>query len=95
MRIIADDQVKAAIRDRGGRLYVWTSVHGCCAPIVLLEAGTAPPLDRERRFDHVDAGDFDLLLDSGGRGRPQELVVTFRGRRKKIAAYWDDMAYVP
>ncbi len=40
MRIRATDEVAAAVRERGGRLYVWTSAHRCCTgPLVLLETG--------------------------------------------------------
>ena len=32
------------MRERGGRLYVWTSAHRCCTgPLVLLETGSEPP----------------------------------------------------
>ena len=44
MRIRATEGVAAAVRERGGRLYVWTSAHRCCTgPLVLLETGAEPP----------------------------------------------------
>ena len=44
MKIRATDEVAAAVRERGGRLYVWTSAHRCCTgPLVLLETGSEPP----------------------------------------------------
>ena len=95
MRIRATDEVAAAVRERGGRLYVWTSTYRCCSgPLVLLETGSEPPRGRGRRFDTFDAGGFEVLFDSGGRRPPDELVLELRGRRRKIAAFWDDLGWV-
>jgi hypothetical protein len=42
----------------------------------------------------IDAGGFELLLDLGGQRLPEELVLELRGRRKKLAAFWNDQAWV-
>jgi hypothetical protein len=95
MRIRATDEVAAAVRERGGRLYVWTSSHRCCTgPLVLLETGLAPPKGEPRRFLPFTAAGFEVLLDPGARRPPDELVLELRGRRRKVVAFWDDRAWV-
>lgn len=95
MRIRATDEVAAAVRERGGRLYVWTSAHRCCTgPLVLLETGAEPPKGGPRRFLPYAAAGFEVLLDAGGRRPPDELVLELRGRRRKVVAFWDDRAWV-
>jgi hypothetical protein len=95
MRIRATEEVAAAVRERGGRLYVWTSTHRCCTgPLVLLETGAEPPAGAARRFSAHDAGGFEVLLDAGSRRLPDELVLELRGRRRKVVAFWDDRAWV-
>ena len=95
MKITATDGVRDLVRERGGRLYVWTSMHGCCTgKLTLLEAATERPRGAEQRFREIDAGGFELLLDMGKRRLPEELVLELRGRRKKVAAFWNDQAWV-
>ena len=95
MRIRATDEVAAAVRERGGRLYVWTSAHRCCSgPLVLLETGSEPPKGAERAFRAYDAGGYEVLLDMGGRRLPDELVLELRGRRRSVVAFWNDQAWV-
>ena len=86
MRIRATDEVAAAVRERGGRLYVWTSAHRCCTGS-LPEGGA-------REFRAHDAGGFQVLFDPGERRPPDELVLELRGRRRKVVAFWDDQAWV-
>jgi hypothetical protein len=95
MRIRATDEVAAAVRERGGRLYVWTSAHRCCTGLlVLLETGGEPPKGEAHDFRVHDAGGFEVLLDLGGRRLPDELVLELRGRRRNVVAFWDDQAWV-
>ncbi len=95
MKITAADGVREAVRERGGRLYVWTSTHRCCSgPLTLLETGAERPPGVARRFREIDAGGFELLLDMGGQRPPEELVLELRGRRRKTAAFWNDQAWV-
>ena len=95
MRIRATDEVAAAVRERGGRLYVWTSAHRCCSgPLVLFETGAEPPRGAERAFQVYDAGGYEVLLDMGGRRLPDELVLELRGRRRSVVAFWNDQAWV-
>ncbi|HEY5168396.1 MAG TPA: hypothetical protein VIK03_03235 [Thermoleophilia bacterium] len=95
MRIRATDEVAAAVRERGGRLYVWTSSHRCCTgPLVLLETASEPPKDGAREFRAHEAGGYQVLLDMGGRRLPDELVLELQGRRRKVVAFWNDQAWV-
>ncbi len=95
MRIRTTDEVAAAVRERGGRLYVWTSSHRCCTgPMVFLETGAGPPKGAARDFRAYEAGGFELLLDMGGRRLPDELVLELRGRRRAVVAFWNDQAWV-
>ena len=95
MRIRAAEDVAAAVRERGGRLYVWASAHRCCSgPLVYLEAGAEPPKGRERPFRAYDAGGYEVLLDMDGQRLPDELVLELRGRRRKVVAFWNDQAWV-
>jgi hypothetical protein len=95
MKIRATDAVAEQVRRSGGRLYVWTSAHRCCSgPLTLLEAATERPPEPQRRFREIDAGAFELLLDMGGQRPPEELVLELRGRRRRIAAFWNDQAWV-
>jgi hypothetical protein len=95
MRIRATDDVAAAVRERGGRLYVWTSAHRCCSgPLVYLEAAAEPPKGEARPFRAYDAGGYEVLLDMGGERLPDELVLELRGRRRKVVAFWNDQAWV-
>jgi hypothetical protein len=95
MKITATDEVRELARERGGSLYVWTSAHRCCSgPLTLLEAATEMPPGAARRFLAFKAGGFELLLDMGGQRLPEELVLELRGRRRKIAAFWNGQAWV-
>jgi hypothetical protein len=95
MKITAKDGVEGLVREQGGRLYVWTRVHGCCSgKLTLLETSTERPPGAERLFRETEAGGFDLMLDVGARPAPEELVLELRGRHKEIAAFWNDQAWV-
>ena len=95
MRITAAPGVGDVVRERGGRLYVWTRVHACCTGrTTLLETATERPAGPQREFRRLDAGGFDLLLDLGAAPVPETLVLELRGRRGRIAAFWNDQAWV-
>jgi hypothetical protein len=95
MRIRASDEAAAAVRERGGRLYVWTAAHRCCTgPLVLLETGSEPPKGEARAFHAHDAGGFEVLVDMGRQRPPDELVLELRGRRRKVVAFWNGQAWV-
>lgn len=95
MRIVASDQVRRFVQDHGGRLYVWTTSHRCCSSrLTLLDADTRPPRGWTQDSDRIDAGGFDLFLETGAHGLPRDLVLELRGRRRKISASWDGCAFI-
>ena len=95
VRISVSEELREFVRAHGGRLYVWTSTHRCCTgPLTLLEASTTPPPHANGRFRREDAGGLDLFLALGHRAAPEELVLELKGRRGKVAAYWNDRAWV-
>jgi hypothetical protein len=95
MEIEVSDDVRAFVRERGGRLYVWATDHRCCAGrLTLLDADTTPPDGSPRRFARVDAGGFELYLDAGARALPERLAFELTRRRRKVRAFWNDCAFV-
>ena len=95
MRILASDQVRTFVRERGGRLYVWTTSHRCCGgSLTFLAADTVRPPRWRQRCDPIDAGGFDLCLDAGARRAPHELVLEVHGRKQKIRAFWNGCAFI-
>jgi hypothetical protein len=95
MNVLASGEVRAYVRERGGRLYVWTTDHRCCrGTLTLLDASTTPPERSRRRFERLDAGGFALYFAAGGRRHPDELVLELKGRRHSLRAYWNNCAYV-
>jgi hypothetical protein len=95
MTIEASEEVRSLVRERGGLLYLWTTVHGYYGGrICLLEAATTRPSKQGLCFHRTHAREFDLLLDLQGMAAPKRLVLEARGRRRKIRAFWNGLAYV-
>ena len=96
IRITAAADVHAFVREHGGRLYVWPTVHRSArTTITLLQTATTCPEGRPALgFVRFGAGDFDLYLDPGGYGWPDELVLELRRRRRLVRAYWNNHAYL-
>ena len=95
MTIEAGDEVREFVARRGGRLYVWTVDHRCCSGrLTLLEADVARPAGWRSSVEPIDAGGFELHLDSGFHGRPRTLVLDLGRRGRKIRAFWNDCAFV-
>jgi hypothetical protein len=93
--VSAADDVPEIVRERGGALFVWASVHGLWrGRIVLLEAETTCPPRLDLRFERVDLEAFELYVDLRGFRVPELLVFETTRRRKQIRAYWNDQAMV-
>jgi hypothetical protein len=92
--VLASRGVVDLVRERGGRLFVWTSAHRCCGGgLTSLATGGAP--EPGRTFRRVDADGFELYLDPGRMGPPDALHLELKGlRRKRIEAYWNGCAFV-
>lgn len=95
MRLVADDDVLALVRERGGSLYVWTNVHGVCeGKVTLLDVGTERPSDIGLRFERIEASGIVVFLAIGSLLRPEFLELTLHGRKQRIRAYWNGLASV-
>jgi hypothetical protein len=93
--VSAAGDVPEVVRERGGALFVWTSVHGLWrGRIVLLEADTTCPPGLHLDFARVGLKAFELYVDLRGYRVPELLVFEVTGRRRKIRAYWNDLAAV-
>jgi hypothetical protein len=95
VKLVMSDEVRSLIAARGGRLFVWTKLHGrCCGRITLLETSSEPPASGGQDFRRIEADGFDLFIDSGGRKLPDKLVLEARGRSRTVRAYWNDLGWV-
>lgn len=94
MKVVATPEARSLVRERGGRLYVWTDSQRCChgATYLLTSSEPAPG----RTFTVVDgAEDLEVFLDHGHLAPPDELHLDVRGwRRKRVEAYWDGCVFV-
>ena len=92
MQIIASDEARELIAERGGRLYVSIRRRRCCGGaqtlVVATEAGSA-----DWTSNGSDAG-FELFLPTALARRPEELHVELRRRPRRIEAYWNGCAWV-
>ena len=95
VRVRAGDGVGDFVNARGGRLYVWTTLHRCCTGgLTLLDTGLDPPARRSSHFARLDVDGFELRFDGGVHGLPETLVLELSRGKRKVRAYWDDRAYV-
>ncbi len=91
MRVVASDEARELIAERGGRLYVSIRAARCCGGARTLTATTdvAVP-DAYRR---VGGDGFDVLVPRVLSRLPDELHVEL-GRRRRLEAYWNGCAWV-
>lgn len=89
MELVAAPGVIDAIRERGGALYVWPRKARCCGGAITLEAATDPP---DKVFRRVEVDGIELYL-TVGMMLPESLHVEI-GRRGRIRAYWNGLAWV-
>ena len=81
-----------AVRARGGRLFVWPAQGRCCGKgLAWLETASSPKAGLE--FDQVPVEGFELYVARMDRV-PEELQLDVHGRRRRVAAYWDDCAWI-
>jgi hypothetical protein len=94
-RLVASREARAFVRDHGGHLYLWITVHGRCeGKITLLEADTQRPAGDAWQFRRIPNDAFELYVDIGSRNPPSELVVQLARGGNKVKAYWNNQAYV-
>jgi hypothetical protein len=95
VRVMVPDDVRAAIRERGGSLYIWTHAHGVCeGRVTFLDVATERPESVSLPFERLDAGDLEVFLAIGSLLRPEFVELELQGRRRKIRAYWNGQASV-
>jgi hypothetical protein len=94
MDVVAPDGAVDLIRERGGRLYVWTKRTRCCGGgFSTLDAATeAPPRIQFQRVDE-DAG-FELFVPVTLGRLPDELHLEARRFPRRIEAYWNGCAWI-
>jgi hypothetical protein len=94
--VVATPEAAAYVSERGGRLFVWTLVMDAPtggATVFSLEASTESP-GPDRRFTRFAGAEFDVLLDTGEHGTPDELHLAVKGwRRKRLRAYWNGRSF--
>ena len=91
MEVIASRAAVEFVRERGGKLFVWSKTSRCCRGMTFLEASTEP--DDRRAFRQVPADGIELYVDLPRL--PEELEIDVNGRfHRKVRAYWEGCAWV-
>jgi hypothetical protein len=94
MDLVAPDSAVDLIRERGGRLYVWTKRHRCCGGgFSTLGAATEAPARKQFQRVDEDVG-FELFVPVTLRRLPDELHVEARRFPRRIEAYWNGCAWI-
>ena len=93
--VVASEEVRLFIAERGGELYLWVSQHGWGrSRIALLEASTERPRDARLTFRCQPAHLFDLQFEEHRRFWPRTLVLELDVRHRRVCAYWNGLAWV-
>jgi hypothetical protein len=93
VEIVVPDAVREFVSARGGRLYVWISVHrGFRCALSLLEVSLTHPKAGELYFRRVPAPGVDVYLEATQRFWPK--TMEFGLRRKRVEAYWNGLAWI-
>ncbi len=90
MDVVAEPNVIESIQERGGALYVWPRKARCCGGTIQLEAATERP---DKMFRRVDVRGIELYITVGLK--PPESLHLELGRRGRIRAFWNGLAWVP
>jgi hypothetical protein len=93
VRVVASEEARRYVAERGGRIYVWLSSSGCCHSVPRLDSGTEPKAGRE--FRRVAAEDFEVWFPQKLERLPSELhVEVHRFPRRRVEAYWDGCVWI-
>jgi hypothetical protein len=93
VEIVAPDEVREFVAARGGRLYVWISVHrGVRCTLCLLETSLRHPSKGDLSFRRIRAPGFDLYLEATQRIWPNRME--FALHRRRVDAYWNGLAWI-
>lgn len=92
MRVIASDEARELIAERGGRLYVSIKRSRCCGGTRRLAVATESG-DAAWRSAGGDPG-FALFLPAALTRLPDELHLEARRFPRRVEAYWNGCAWV-
>jgi hypothetical protein len=93
VRIIATDEARRLISERGGRLYVSVKKARCCGGMMTLATATTVGKTDEYRSLGQVAG-FELLVPRDLARLPDRLEIETRRFPLRVEAYWDGCAWV-
>jgi hypothetical protein len=93
MRLVVSTLAEEAIKEQGGRLYVWPRRSRCCGGTTTLSAATSPPARQDFRREEASTR-FELYLPTQLTRLPDELHIDARGRSRRVQAYWDGCAWI-
>ena len=93
MRVVASEDARDLIAERGGRLYVSITQQRCCHPVQMLAAKTDVSQPDGFRSLGDEAG-FEVLVPRDLARLPEELVVETRRFPRRVEAFWDGCAWV-
>ncbi len=93
MRVVASEEARRYVAERGGRLYVWPTSSACCRSVPRLECATDAKAGRD--FLRVADHDFEIWAPAKIARLPSELHVDMRRfPRRRIEAYWDGCVWI-
>jgi hypothetical protein len=93
MQIVATDEARKLIEERGGRLFVRVKTARCCGRLQTLEAKSQVENASEYRSAAVEDG-LEILVPRNLARLPEELQLEARRFPHRIEAYWDGCAWV-
>jgi len=93
MHVIATDDARLFVAERGGRLYVTVKKARCCGGAITLTADTRVRRPDDYRSLGGDAG-FELLVPRDLGRLPDTLEIEARRFPSSVEAYWDGCAWI-
>jgi hypothetical protein len=93
VEMVAPAEVRDFVAARGGRLFVWISLHrGFRCTLALLETSRELPAAGDLCFRSIRANGLDVYLESTQRiwPRPMEFALS----RRRVHAYWNVLAWI-
>jgi len=93
MEILATEEARRLIAERGGRVYVSVKKAACCGGLRTLSTRTSVPHDDGYRSLGSDAG-FELFVPQDLAPLPATLEIDAHRFPRRIEAYWNGCAWV-
>ncbi|MGZ4392503.1 MAG: hypothetical protein ACXVRK_10350 [Gaiellaceae bacterium] len=93
MKVIATDDARRLISERGGRLFVSVKKARCCGGVMTLAAATAVRNTEGFRSLGQDGG-FELLVPRDLARLPDRLEIETRRFPLRVEAYWDGCVWI-